>query len=93
MRLDHAVDLVLDLLFGAEDVRIVLRDVPNAEQAVQRARKLVPVQRGGFRVAQREVAIAAQLASEEEHVAGTVHRLDANCLPSSLEETKNIFSA
>ena len=33
---DHRVDLVLDLLLGDEDVRVVLGDVLDAQEAVQR---------------------------------------------------------
>ena len=42
---DDGGDLVLDLLLRAEDVRVVLRDVRDAEEAVERARQLVAVER------------------------------------------------
>ena len=72
---DDAGDLFLDLLLAHEDVRVVLRHVPDAEQAVQRARDLVAVQRRRLGVPQRQLAVGAQLAAEEQHVAGAVHRL------------------
>ena len=36
-------DLLLDLLLGAEDVRVVLGDVAHPQQAVERAARLVAV--------------------------------------------------
>jgi hypothetical protein len=50
---DHRVDLVLDLVLGDEDVRIVLRDVSHPKQAVQRPRRLVAMQPRGLRIADR----------------------------------------
>ena len=64
-----------DLLLGAEDVRVVLGDVADAEEAVQRAGELVPVQRRALGVADRQVAVAAQRGAEQEHVPRAVHRL------------------
>src|SRR5439155_26930002 len=78
--LDHAVDLVLDLLLGTEDVGIVLRDVPDAEQAVERASELVAMKRRRLRVSDRQLAVAAQPVAEEEHVTGAVHRLQGELL-------------
>src|SRR5205823_6429182 len=56
---EAAEDLLLDLLTRAEDVRVVLRDVPDAGEAVERARELVPVERRRLGVAKRELAVAA----------------------------------
>src|SRR6266487_3382913 len=39
---DDPRDLVLDLLLGAEDVRVVLGDHPDPQEPVQRAGQLVP---------------------------------------------------
>ena len=61
---EAAEDLLLDLLAGAEDVRVVLRHVTDPEKPVQRPGGLVAVQRRGLRVAQREVAVAPELAAE-----------------------------
>ena len=46
-----ASDLVLDLVLGAEDVGVVLDEVAHAQQAVQRAARLVAVQEAGLGVA------------------------------------------
>ena len=72
---EAAEDLVLDLIGSAEDVRVVLGDVAHAQQPVERAARLVAVERGGLREADRELAIAPELAAEEEHVTRAVHRL------------------
>ena len=62
-------DLVLDLLRSAEDVGVVLRDVADAQQAVQRAARLVAVHEPRLGVADRQVAVGAPLVREELHVA------------------------
>ena len=53
-------DLVLDLLLGAEDVRVVLREAAHAQQAVQRARGLLAVQQAGLVEAHRQVAVGVR---------------------------------
>ncbi len=73
---DRGIDLGGHLLLGAEDVGVVLGDEPHAGEAVESARELVAVQRCGFGVADRQVAVAPQLAAEQQHVARAVHRLD-----------------
>src|SRR5579862_2741642 len=78
--IDDRVDLLLDLVLGEEDVRVVLRDVPDAQQAVEGAGELVAVERRRLRVADRQVAIRPELRAEEDHVAGAVHRLERELL-------------
>ena len=53
--LDDAVDLVLDLILGEEDVRVVPGDVLHAQEAVQRPAELVAMERRRPGVAQRQV--------------------------------------
>ncbi len=77
-RQDQFVDLEalgLDLLLGAEDVRVVLREGAHPHDAVQRARRLVAMDDAEFRNLQRQIAIALQPVLEDLHVAGAVHRL------------------
>ena len=57
---EAAEDLVLDLLAGAEDVRVVLGHVPDPGQAVQGAGPLVAVERRRLGVAERQLPVAAQ---------------------------------
>ena len=87
-KVEAAEDLRLDLLARAEDVRVVLRHVPDAQQPVQGARRLVAVQRRRLGVAKRQVAVAPELAAEEEHVPRAVHRLQAGArlLPLARDE-------
>ena len=67
--------LALDLLFRAEDVAVILRECAHAHDPVQRAGGLVAMARAEFAVAQRQVAVAPHVRVEDQHVAGTVHRL------------------
>ena len=68
--------LVEDLVLGAEDVAVVLREAAHAHDPVQRAARLVAVALAELAVADRQVAVAAQLRLEDQHVAGAVHRLE-----------------
>ena len=61
-------------------MRVVLRDVLDPQQAVQRAARLVAVQRRGLGEAHWQVTVAPQLAAEEEHVPRAVHRLERHPL-------------
>ena len=68
-------DLRLELLFGAEDMRVVLRESAHAHQPVQRAGRLVAMHVAEFRQPDRQVAIRLQTMLEDLDVAGAVHRL------------------
>ena len=68
-------DLVLELLLGAEDVAVVLREAADAHQPVQRAGPLVAVHRAELEQPQRQLAVAALPAAEDEAVHRAVHRL------------------
>ena len=68
--------LGFDLRLGAEDVAVVLGEAAHAHDAVQCARRLVAMARAELAVAQRQVAVAAQIRVEDQHVSRTVHRLD-----------------
>ena len=78
-RKNQLVDLVTlggELLFGAEDMRVVLGEGAHAHDAMQRPRRLVAVDDAEFGQAQRQLAIGAQAVLEDLDVAGAVHRLD-----------------
>ena len=74
--LGHALDLVLDLIGRHEDVRIVLREAADAEQAVQRAGQLVAVHDAEFADTQRQVTVGVRLGLIDQHAAGAVHRFE-----------------
>ena len=72
--LDHADDLVLDLLGRAEDVRVVEVHAPHAAQAAQLARLLVAPHRAELGDAHRQLAVAALLVLVDLDVVRAVHR-------------------
>jgi len=73
---DEAPRLRLDLVLGAEDMRVVLHEAAHPHDPVQRARGLVAVARPELGHAQRQVAVALEPLVEDLHVAGAVHRLE-----------------
>jgi len=73
--LGEGVALGQDLVFGAEDVAVVLREATHAHDAVQATRRLVAVTLAELAVAQRQVAVAFDALLEDQNVARTVHRL------------------
>ncbi len=72
---EAAEDLVLDLVVRTEDMAVVLRDMPNSQQAVQGAGRLVAMERPRLGEAHRELAIAAAAGVVDETVPRAVHRL------------------
>ena len=69
---DEIVDLealVGHLLFGAEDVRVVLREAAHAHQPVQGARRLVAMHIAELGKPQRQFAIGPQAMLEDLHMA------------------------
>ncbi|MCY1292966.1 hypothetical protein D9M70_422090 [compost metagenome] len=75
-QLDEIGRLLLYLIFGAEDVGVVLGETTHAHDAVQRAGRLVTVTGTEFGQTQRQVTIGLQALVEDLHVARAVHRLD-----------------
>ena len=69
-------DFRLDLLLGAKYVAVVLGESSDAHDAVQSARGFVARAHAELAIAQRQLAIAVQALAVDQHVAGTVHRLD-----------------
>ena len=67
----------LDLIFCAENVRIVLHHLPHTHKAVQSAVRFIAVAIAEFRHADGEFAIAANALVENLHMTGAVHRLEA----------------
>ncbi len=69
-------DLVVDLLRGADDVRVVLREAAHAQETVQDAGLLVAVHGAQLGPAQRKVAVGALLVLVDHEVERAVHRLE-----------------
>ena len=82
--MEHAADLVLELLRRAVDVGVVLREVAHAEEAVQDAAHLVAVHLAELGDAHRQVAVGAPAALVHEQAAGAVHGLHGKGLPVDL---------
>ncbi len=74
--LDERGRLGLHLVFGTEDVRIVLGEATHAHDAVQGTRRLVTMTGTELGQTHRQLAVAFQALIEHLHVARAVHRLD-----------------
>ena len=72
-----ADDFIGELVGAHEQVRVILGEATNAEQAVQRAAHFVTVHNAQFACANRQVAIAVRLRCVHEHAARAVHGLHA----------------
>ncbi len=72
---DDILDLILHLLPGHEDVRVVLREAADAEEAVQRAGKLVAVNKAQLAHTQGQIAVGVRLGFVNEHASRAVHGL------------------
>ena len=67
---------LLHLIGSHEEVRIILSEPADSEQAVHRPRFFVPIDRSKLRPAERKVPIGALGVVVDHDVEGTVHRLD-----------------
>ena len=76
-QIGHADDFLGQLVGAHEQMRVVLVEATDAEQAVQSALELVAVNQADFARANRQLAIAMRLGRIDQHAAGAVHRLDA----------------
>ena len=68
-------DLVTELVLGAEDVAVVLGEAADPHHPVQGARPLVAVDGAELEQTQRQLAVAALAAVEDEAVHRAVHGL------------------
>ena len=68
-------DLVLQLVWPAEDVRIVLGEASHPEQAVEDAAPFVPVDGPQLTEAHRQLSVAAQRRLVHKDMERAVHRL------------------
>ena len=84
--LEAADHLVLDLLPGAEDVGVVLRDVAHAHQAVHHARRPRCDAQALLGEPERQVAVAAPRVVVDLDVTRAVHRLEAEDALVGLDE-------
>jgi hypothetical protein len=66
---------VQNLAVAAENMRIILRKLPDTHQTVQRAVRLVPVATSEFGEAQRQIAVRLDPLLENLHMRRAVHGL------------------
>ena len=88
---DRVLDLLLDLIRRDEEMRIVLREVADAEQAVELARLLMAMDEAELAEAQRQIAVAVLRGVVDEHAARAVHRLDGVVFTVDLREVHVLF--
>jgi hypothetical protein len=89
--------LRLELLLGAEHMRIVLGEGADPHQPVQRAGRLIPVHIAEFGQPDRQITVGFQPVLEDLHMAGAVHRLEREdrlsaSSSSGSSVTANMFS-
>src|SRR3990172_1624619 len=82
--IDGPGDLFHHLLGRAEDMRVVLGEPPNAQEAVKHPGALEAIDRPQLGKAQREVPVTADLRLERLDMEGTVHRSDVVVVPLHL---------
>ena len=73
-RLGRRGQLRGDLILAAEDVAVILDELSEAEEPVERPRRLVPVDQAELGEAQRQLAPPRRHPSHQLHVSGTADR-------------------
>src|SRR6266567_6130819 len=76
-QLKNTVVFFLYLLLHHKNVRVILLKFLRPQQAMQRSRPLVAMQRIAVREPQRQIPVTARLEIENDHRVGTVHWLNA----------------
>src|SRR5713101_1233641 len=74
--IDAGFDFRFDLRGHAENVRVVLRESADAEQAVKHAAAFVAIDSAEFGEAHGKITVAAQLRFVDEDVARAIHGLE-----------------
>ena len=69
-----------DLILAAENMAVVLRELADTHDAVQRTMRFVAVAAAHFGHAQRQVAVRLDPLAEDQHVRGAIHRLERHPL-------------
>mmetsp|Transcript_19999 Transcript_19999/g.47643 ORF Transcript_19999/g.47643 Transcript_19999/m.47643 type:complete len:307 (+) Transcript_19999:625-1545(+) len=84
--LEHVLDLLLDVVRLAEDVRVVLLEAAHAGESAEGAAELVAVQYAEVCHAPGELAEGALAEVEHEAVPGAVHGLHSKLLALDVED-------
>src|SRR5690348_14580405 len=73
----HAgLDFTLDLIWPAEDMRVILREAADAQQSMKDSSALIAINRAEFGEAQRQFAVTAQVRLVNKNVPRAIHWLD-----------------
>src|SRR6266478_5373748 len=75
-KIDAGLDFGFDLRGHAEDMRVVLGEAADAQQAVEHAAALVTIDGAEFGKAHGQIAVAVELCFVNQNVAGAVHGLE-----------------
>src|SRR6266571_1261423 len=89
--IDAGFDFRFDLRGHAENVRVVLRESADAEQAVKHAAAFVAIDGAELGEAHGKITIAAQLRFIDEDVAGAVHGLELVVGLFDLDGAEHVF--
>ena len=65
-----------DLIFGAENMRIILYKTANTHQSMQCTTRLIAMARTKFSQTHRQITVRAQAVIENLNMSGTVHRFN-----------------
>ena len=76
-KVHHSDDLVLQLIQGADDMCVILGELADAQESVQRAGLFVAVDNPQLKQAHGQVTVAVQRFAVHQHVPHAVHGLDA----------------
>ncbi len=79
--IDDRRDFGLDLVGSHKEMGVVLGEAAHAQQSLQGAGELVPVDQAQFGDAPRQIAIAMHTRAVHEHRSRTIHRFDGKVLP------------
>ena len=75
-QVEHIAHLIRDLIWEAEDVRVVLGEATDPHESVQHAAALVSIYRAQLGDAQGQLTVTAQGGAVDLDVEGAVHRLE-----------------
>ena len=90
-QLAEGADLLNDLLFSAEDVRIILRKLAHTHQTVERSVRFVAMATAHLAQADRQVAIGRDALFEDENMRGAVHRLQGHPVGLATDDGALVF--
>ena len=89
--IDRVLNLLFDLIRRYKEMRVILREVADAEETVQLPRLFVAMDESELAKAKRQIAIAVLLGIVNEHAPRTIHWLYRIVLAVNLREVHVLF--